>query len=368
MRILFLLYSLGGGGTERVTATLSNYWTQHGKEVAIATLSDGVPDFYDLHPQVHRVSLNLQQVSKNVLAATHYNIRRIAAVRKLIRQNSPDVVIAMGTTANVLLSLASIGMQRRVFVGSERAYPPMPPLPKFWQVLRQYSYRYLTALVAQTAKMREWIQQNTNARRVVVIPNPVEFPIPSGVPHLEPQKVVSSRGKWVIAVGRLEHEKGFDLLVQAFGRITANHPDWNLAILGEGRKRPELERQRTLLGLSSRVIFPGRVGNLGDWYQASHLFVLSSRYEGFPNVLLEAMAYGLPAVCFDCDTGPSDIVQTGVNGILVPVGDVDALSQAIDMVMRDDALRRSLAERAVEVRERFRLEKVASQWEGLFGK
>jgi len=127
-----------------------------------------------------------------------------------------------------------------------------------------------------------------------------------------------------------------------------------------------LEAQVRDASLGSRVFLPGRVGNVGEWYARADLYVMSPRFEGFPNALVEAMAYGLPVVSFDCDTGPRDIIIHGVNGLLVPPENVVGLTEALEQLMGDAALRQCFAMRAVEVRERFSMMRIAAVWETFF--
>jgi len=157
-------------------------------------------------------------------------------------------------------------------------------------------------------------------------------------------------------------------LLEAFVTLARKYYNWNLVILGEGPERRALETQVQAFGLDGRVFLPGRVGNVGEWYERADVYVMSSRFEGFPNALAEAMAHGLPAVSFDCDTGPRDIIRPEVDGLLVLPGNVDALTAALDRLMDDAALRAQFAARAVEVRERFSMERIAGMWEELFAK
>jgi glycosyltransferase involved in cell wall biosynthesis len=148
--------------------------------------------------------------------------------------------------------------------------------------------------------------------------------------------------------------------------LAAKFPNWQLAILGEGSLRNELAAQIALAGLNGRILLPGRVGNVGDWYAAADLYVMTSRFEGFPNAVAEAMAHGLAAISVDCDTGPRDIIRHEVDGLLVQNGDDTALVSALARLMGDEKLRQRFANRAIEVRERFSMARITALWEALF--
>ena len=167
-----------------------------------------------------------------------------------------------------------------------------------------------------------------------------------------------------MAMGRLAPEKGFDRLIAAFSMVAANHPGWSLTIWGEGNDRQELERLRDRLELQERVALPGWTPDPFTEMREAGLFVMSSRYEGFPNVLCEAMACGVPVLSFDCP-GPRHIVRDGIDGILVPSGDVNKLAEAMDRLMADQAERERLAANGLEVTKRFGKDKVMGMWERL---
>jgi glycosyltransferase involved in cell wall biosynthesis len=221
----------------------------------------------------------------------------------------------------------------------------------------------------QTEESLAWLKQGIPAARGVVIPNPVSYPLPVGEPVVAVADHVPAGRKLLLAVGRLDPQKQFDCLLEAFSRLMARHAGWDLAILGEGPERGRLQDAIARLGLESRVRMPGRAGNVGDWYERADLYVMSSRFEGFPNTLAEAMAHGCAAVSYDCDTGPRDIIRHEVDGLLVrPVGDVAALSEALDSLMGDEARRTAMGSRASEVRERFAPERIFALWQSIMEK
>lgn len=365
MNLLFLIHSLSMGGAERVTVNLANHWVTKGWNVTIATLTDHEEDFYQLHPLVGRIRLGLAGESRGMFSALAGNAARIRAVRRLLLDLRPDVAVGMMTTANVLLALAGSGTGIPA-IGSERIHPPALLVGRPWEVLRRWAYGRLDALVALTKPSAAWLQRYTRARRTVVIPNAVPWPLSVGAPVRLPEELLPPDRHVLLAVGRFDRQKGFDLLLRAFSLIAARFPAWDLVIVGDGPERPALEQMVRDLGLAQRVVLVGSAGNVGDWYRRADLYVMSSRFEGFPNTLVEAMAHGVPAVSFDCATGPADIIRDGVDGLLVPPEDVEGLSSALSRLMSDDVLRQKLASRAVEARERFSIFRIAEMWEELF--
>jgi glycosyltransferase involved in cell wall biosynthesis len=170
----------------------------------------------------------------------------------------------------------------------------------------------------------------------------------------------------IVAMGRLVPQKGFDMLLDAFAPVARRHPDWNLEIWGEGPQRAALERRRAALGLEQRVRLPGTTAEPHDTLRRAGIFVLSSRREGFPMVLGEAMASGVPCVSFDCPSGPRELIRDGIDGLLVPPSNVAALSAALERLIVDRDLAQRLASKAPEVVDRFSLDAILRQWSAIF--
>lgn len=362
-RVLLFIHSLHGGGAERVAADLSAHWAGMGRDVMVVTQASAEGDVYALHPNVRREVLHTAGEGGG-LRGIWSNVQRVRALRRVVKAFRPDIVLGMMTTASVLSVLACTGLSCRV-IATEHTHPPSQTLSGLWQRLRRLAYPRAARVVALTRGTADWIEQHVPGSRLAVIPNPVHWPLPRAEPILTP---VSGDGrKRLLAVGRLHADKGFDLLIQAYALLAESHPGWDLVILGEGNERAALEAQVEQAGLASRISMPGRAGNVGDWYQSADLYVLTSRFEGLSNTLLESMASGLAAVSFDCDTGPREIVREGIDGVLVrPNGDVSALSKAMAAVMENDSGRHRMAQAATDVRDRFSAARVLQKWQELF--
>jgi len=262
---------------------------------------------------------------------------------------------------NVLVILASLGLNLPVVI-SERDEPALRAIGKIWDYLRRWSYAKSFCLIVQSQRVLAYFPEIPKPQ-IRVIPNPVICP--NGFTSKSKNKEPKRTAKVLLAMGRLHEQKGFDLLLKAFANVAPKYPEWNLVIWGEGELRSFLERLRDQLGLQDRVLFPGITKQSYEEMKQADLFVLSSRWEGFPNVLCEAMACGLPVISFDCPCGPREIIREGIDGILVLPKDAGALASAMDRLMGDEEERDRLAIRAPEVVERFGLEKIMGMWENV---
>ncbi|MHB1566942.1 MAG: glycosyltransferase family 4 protein [Acidiferrobacter sp.] len=342
---------------------LANAWATRGHTVTLITLTPVIEDFYQLAPTIARIGLGLVKDSFGLREKVCANLVRLRSLRRAAYNTRPDVVISFVDQMNIttLLALAGTGIP---VVISERVNPMKHHIAWPWQLLRRLTYPFARGLVVQSPTLVRWARRHARSSRVHVIPNPVMVNTsePVSVPAGSP---LSGRSPFIIAIGRLTHQKGFDHLIRAFASCAARHPQWRLVILGEGAMRPILERLITTEQLSGRVLMPGIQQNTSDWLRKADLFVLSSRFEGFPNALLEAMAAGLAVVSYACESGPADIITDQVNGVLIPPGNIDALTVAIDTLMADEGRRRSLGAQAREVRHRFDIDAILGLWDAV---
>ena len=357
--VMFIISALASGGAERVIVDLSHFLSEKGYVVTVATLEGDRSDHFSLHESVRRLRINIMWESRGVLDSARSMLRRLGLIRALVRNAKPDVVVSFIEMTNVRVLLALAGSGIPVIV-SERTDPRHHPVSGCWSYLRRQSYRLAARLIVQTDNVAHWARSWLSAEKVVIIPNAVRTPADSGAQQ-KPSRMPNERV--VLGMGRLSVEKGFDLLIRAFAQAGLHRTGWSLVLLGEGGERAALTALASELGVGENVLMPGIQSNPAEWLQHADIFALSSRYEGFPNALLEAMQCGVASVAFDCESGPSEIIRDGFDGLLVTPRDVERLSDALRRLAMDDILRGRLGSNARKIAERFSPDAVYSKWE-----
>ncbi len=360
-RVVLVIHVLSGGGAERVMATMANHWAGEGREVTLLTLDDGSnPPFYSLDERVKHRCLGIAGVSNGLWSSIVNNVYRIGCLRSALKSSAPDAVISFMSSVNVLVLFAAIGLRIPVIV-SERVDPRFHPVGLLWDLLRRVAYLWASRVVFQSPAAMDCFSQLIR-KRGVVIPNPVSKVPEDGLDQDHAPASGDMVCRTILAMGRLEQQKGFDRLIKAFSRLADRYPEWQLEIFGEGTLRAQLYAEICKEGLQERAFLRGMTRDPMAEFRRSDLFVLSSRYEGFPNALCEAMAAGLAVIAFDCPSGPGEIVRDGIDGVLVPNGDLPALERAMESLMASEPDRRRLARRAPEVATRFAIDRVMGQW------
>ena len=375
MKIVYVIDSLASkGGAERILSDKMNYMAAHyGYEVYVVTCYQDfatMPNAYYLSDQVTQINLNIPYYSqykygypKRLWVKHQLYQRLLHGLTETIQRIDPDVLIGLGYFNADLVSGIPCRAKKivesheaRIFTMSDRGLSRSLPSRLF---MRYYKKRYFRRVERQadvvvtltTGDAKEW----QRARRVEVIPNFTVMAV---------SRLSDVMAKRVIAVGRLEWQKGFDRLIEAWQTVEQRHPDWSLTIFGSGTLEGDLQRlimDRSLKTVSIHPFTP----TIADEYGQSAVFALSSRFEGFGLVLLEAMQAGLPCVTFDCPFGPSDVVKDGKNGFVVPDGDVERFAECLCRLIEDQKLRQQFSAASVERARVFDVDTVMQQWKDL---
>lgn len=337
-------------GAERMTAVIANALAQRGHAVRILSLWDA-ECCYELHRAVRHDTLYVERPSFR----THY-LGTVTRLRRYLLQHRVDTLVEVDTMLTLFTAPACAGLGIRR-VSWEHC--------NFDEDLGRYARRWARRLAARTSwrvvvltdqDREKWIA-GTGARNVVVIPNALSFPIPS---------TPASRTSFTaISVGRLTAAKGYDVLLDAWAEVAPVFPRWTLCIVGDGELGETLRKRRDALGLHDAVRFEPARRDIEAVYRSASLFCLSSRYEGFGLVLIEAMAHGLPVVATHCETGPKSLLRHEVNAYAVTVNDAHALARGIIAVLSDEGLASRLAAAGRETAAAYEMSHVAHRWEQL---
>ncbi len=322
--VMLVISDLGSGGAQRVVCALASHWAAAGRKVAVATLSAPDDDFFHLPDAVTRASIGLNSASSSAVSGLISNARRVWRLRRALKRLKPVVAVGFVGPTAALLVAAAFGTGVRV-VAAERNDPARQSFGPIWDRLRRAAYRYADRVTVNSPGAIEALGRLVPVGRLLFTPNPI--PTATVGPRASLQEPT------ILAVGRLHRQKGFDVLLNAFARVQSH--GWRLVFVGEGSDREKLEAQAQALGIAGRVRFEGVVNDPAPYYRAADIFVLPSRHEGTPNALTEAMAFGLPVIVSDGSPGPLSLVENGTNGLVTPVENVPALTEALERLMAD---------------------------------
>ena len=346
MKIQFVISHLGTGGAEKVLVMLANHFDSIGHEISVVTVIDE-ERVNELNASVALTELNMSIDSPEYPSRYKYYSSVVSALRENMRRSDPDVVMSLISRTNILATIAA-RLEKKPIIVSEHAAFFRGNSSKFWGTLRRIVYPYADALALLT---EEDMPKYGFVKNRLVIHNPLV---------LQNAHSEIKREKMIIAAGRLDPVKGFDMLIEAFSKL--NSPDWRLVILGSGEEMDALKGLTRTFNVESKVTFTGQVSDVELYYKRASIFVLSSRSEGFPGVLCEAMAYGCASVAFDCPTGPKEIITDGVDGILVEPNNIDILAEKIQYLMDNNEIREEMGQSSKKIAERLDISAVGEKW------
>ena len=352
MNIVYVVEDFSeNGGVERIVSQKANTLCcqYHHKVNIVSIYQDYRPMLYPLEKSVEIIQLNVPfaQKGKSQIVTLFSRISTLAiAARRLnqtIKALNPDIIFFTTTLGAILLPLCKTNAKKIYESHLAKMFTPYHKL--FF--LTEKEANAIVCLTQGDAK------EYNMAKKVEVIPNFIERHI---------YNVIDYSVKKAIAVGRLEYQKGFDILINCWQTIAGKHPDWHLDIYGEGSLRDDLQSQINRLGLSNHITLCGRSNNIMEVYTRYSLHIMSSRYEGQPMTLIEAQSCGLPSVVTDFKYGASDIVKNNFNGLIVKQNDHKALADAINTMMSSEALRRQYGTNALSVGKQYYKENVFNKW------
>ena len=353
--VALVIADMAAGGAQRVVANLANAWTERGRPVTLVTLDDGDSAF-PLDPRIEHRSLGLQKDSAGLLQALMSTWQRVRALRRALRSCAAGSAIGFVGATNVLLVLAAFGLPIRVVI-SERNDPARQSLGQPWDFLRRLTYRWADAVTANSAGAVDTLAAWVPRHKLRLILNPL---VPdAGAPE-------GFAAPTLLAIGRLHRQKGFDLLLDAFAASAFLCQGGRLMIVGRGPQGDALAAQARSLGIGDSVDWRARSENPFPLYAGAQALVLPSRFEGTPNVLLEALASGCPAIVTDTAGAAPDLIGRAEEaGLIVPGEDKEALAAAIDRLTGDETLRANLSAAGPARVEEFSLDRVLPAWEAL---
>lgn len=335
-RILFIIPFLSSGGAERVVSIWSSEMAKLGRDVHLLVFYR-VGNEYPVNDKIVIHTIKEEKYEYDNLS----QIEKLRAMRSAFKRIKPDVVLPFITYVGLMALVAKIGLHVKV-IETIRIDPRYGPRKIWTRILRNisvfFSKRCIVQNKAQLEYFPKWIQN-----RMLVLSNPVSEEFTKKEKIFMDKKI-----KNIIAVGRLEKQKNYHMLISAFSHIAENNKEVNLCIYGEGSQYNVLNDYINKLNLKEQVLLCGRSNSIADVLQNSDLFILSSEAEGMPNSLMEAMAVGLPCISTNCPTGPADLISNGINGYLISVGDEKALVVAMNKIINDIDLSIEMGKRARE--------------------
>lgn len=335
-------------------SNLANVYSGNGYSVTVVTFSGSREnDAYELDPRVARHSIFVPS-GHSIISKLYCRIARLIRFRLFLRLEKPSVVLAFMPPANFMAIFATRLLGVRCVI-SERVNLSLYDYGLLNRIKRNLFYRFADTVVVQTPGIAEWLSERTKAK-TVVIPN---FLLTrSSVSTIDPAR------KCIVSMGRLEHQKGYDLLIEAFHKISTQYPKWKLLIAGEGSQRSLLENLIDRFRLIGRVELIGFVNNIDHFLQQGSIYVQPSRFEGFPNSLLEAMSLGISVIA--SRAAGEMLIEDGVSGLLVSDSrDINSLTKQLMRLITDPVLREQLGIGAQNVREMYGREKVLPLWDDI---
>lgn len=358
MKIAFFYGNLLRGGAQRVICELASQFVAWGDQVSLLTLDSGESE-YALDPRVRIDGLEVTKDSRNKLESIHRVVRTLNAIRRWHNREKPDVVVCFSTRLSLQLELAvTLCHDRCKIIASERANPNYEDKSAL-DCLETFYMEKLDGFIFQTQRVSLLFPESLRDKGRVIHNGLFSSDIPKTVTEYSER---DSRS--ICAMGRLDYQKAYDTMIMAFAIFAREHPEHTLNIYGRGREgaQEKLQALARELGVGDRVVFHGNRPDVLNLIKNAGMFLMTSRFEGMPNALMEAMACGLPCVCTDCDFGPAELIEDGVSGLLSPVDDAEAIAAAMARIADEPGLGEKLSIGALKIRQTHSRDEICRQY------
>ena len=343
MKIAFVIYNLKKGGAERVVSLLSKELSKK-HEISIIVFNNSIE--YEYGGEL--IYLNCDSI-KNKIGKIFNIIRRTYKLRRLFKKEMYDKIYCFMETAYLPAILTGFPI-----IASVRNNPH-----KHSKYITKYILANAKKIITVSKEIENILIKEFNISNIMTINNPIDFTL---IDKLKNDSI-DEKSKFIMAVGRLHHQKGFDILIDAYSKSNVKNKA-KLLIFGDGKLKNDLQKLIDKNDLSNSIILKGIVDNLYKYLYRAEMFILSSRYEGFPNVLIEALACCTPSISTDCPTGPKEIIKNNFNGLLVKNENTDELSNAIDKLYFDESLKEKFRKKARSSIQHLNIKNIANKWLG----
>lgn len=356
MKIAFLFDEcMDLGGAQRVINSLANYFArEYNYDIEVINFyRRAEKDYFIYDSSVKITYLNIFLKHKNFLVKYIKKLSSMKILRNYLLKQKYDIIIGISAKFNIYLASSKKGLSSKI-IGTEHIFYEGHSLKT--RVRKRLYYKKLDMLSVLTEYDYEKYSKFLN--KLIKIHNPIPSDFQFNGYNMD--------SKRILAAGRLSEQKGFDMLIKAMPKVIEKYPEWKLDILGEGKEKEELESLIKENKLENNVFLKGYSNEFYKITEDYSFYVMPSRYEAFPCVLIEIQAKGLPAVSFDCKTGPSEIINNGKDGILVEAENIEKFAEAIIEMIQKDTGRIEMSKNAVENSKKFTIDKISAQWKELF--
>lgn len=368
MKLIYCIAATyNSGGMERVLCNKTNYWIKQGHEVHIVTTDqNNRSSFFEFDERIHfhDLGINYEETNgasflKKSLAFVYKQKKHKERLSRLLSELKGDIVFSMFNNDVNFIADIQDGSKKVLEIHFSKNKKILYGRKGLWHALDVWRTKKEERLVRKFDRFVVLTHQDAlmwKSGNMQVIPNPLKV-YPSQTADLE--KPV------VLAIGRLEYQKGFERLLDVWAKVSPNASGWKLHIVGQGDLKEDLQRQIQTLGLSDSAFLVEPNPNVAQFYLNASIFAMTSRYEGLPMVLLEAQSYSLPAISYDIECGPQDIIGASDSGFVIPDGDEERFAEKLSLLMQDLELRKRMGANALENSKNFSEDKVMAKWETL---